>query len=686
MCAVLANNDRSQSDFYRARVANFSYCNFSNRTTIFRFFTLIAVLLIAKTAFAELESIQTAGGAKSSESREIVRWTHARLLFSKDIDRIAVGSGEILEVELLSSREVLMLGNEIGQTSLIVWYTDNTTEAFLFSIIQDLSILKKALRDIHPAIRIERAPDRDMVILRGLVPDIKFKIAAEAAASGYLAAGNTGRPNPALTANDDLGADPQLPFSPSATVLNLIQLRNPPPSVEQKIRSAIKDIGGANVHAHRIVKGIVPDDASDTLILKGEVPDQIALVRVLNVATSLYLGAADSNDAIEVLADEAGGLLQNQRQGRNDLASLFNGSGNQGLRNLIASNIGRAKLLSIAGGRILSLISVRDVPQVRVAVRIHEVNRSRLKDWNPDLSLVTGDFRSESFNPPGSGLAVQEDSALRVGATESEVENALQILRGVITNQFQVGYGELAFDLLFSLLEREGISRTLSRPTLTVLSGEPALFQVGGEIPIESSFASAFGSDVDTGSGTGAGNTAGVFGTTEFRSFGVSLSVRALVGENDTITLDINPSVSQPDPLLTQAIADSSGTPPTTTAFNTRSLETSTRIRDGQALVLGGLISRSGSNDNTFTPGLHRLPVAGWLAKSYTRSADDIELVIVVTPTVIRAPVEEVSLWQFVPVEELFKGLQQQPTSMLPVPNNNENKSAALYDNAIKLP
>ncbi len=250
------------------------------------------------------------------------------------------------------------------------------------------------------------------------------------------------------------------------------------------------------------------------------------------------------------------------------------------------------------------------------------------------MAAVTQDYVSTSFSPEGTGMLVQPDQAQRVGVTGSQIDNALQILDGTLTNHLQVGGTDLAFDLLFSLLESEGISHTLSRPTLTVLAGESALFQVGGEVPIPSTFAP------DAGGG-------GVFSGTTFRSFGVQLAVRPMVGEDDRITLDVQPTVSLPDTALTQEIAESSGTAANTTAFNTRSLETTTRLRDGQTLVLAGLVSRNVSSSEDYTPGLNRVPIAGKLGSADQQLDNDRELVIIVTPSIVREPKQDVALWEF---------------------------------------
>ncbi|MBS7725354.1 hypothetical protein I0D68_13085 [Pseudomonas lalucatii] len=147
----------------------------------------------------------------------------------------------------------------------------------------------------------------------------------------------------------------------------------------------------------RVMRGDIADDYVDTLILEGEVRDQVTLTRVLNVASSLFLGDQALAD-VAVIADESGGLLD-QRGSTKAAASLISGlDGGAGIHdNDLRANVGRAKLLSLANGRLLSMIEVRDLPQVRVAVQIHEVNRNRLYSWRPDLSLVTQGYNTEGL-------------------------------------------------------------------------------------------------------------------------------------------------------------------------------------------------------------------------------------------------------------------------------------------------
>ena len=608
----------------------------------------------AVTPPAGLINVDTAYSRGNSRSRTLVQWTHARLAFGKDIERIAVGKQSIIEVEVIGGREVLMLGKEVGRTTVMVWYVDGTNESFLFSVSPDLSVLSSALREIHPSISIHSAPDRPVLVMRGKVPTEDYRQAAQQAATDYLLSGQRGATSSMAPPGMPAGASMiNMNTNMSSPVINLIKVNQKPKPITDKLKEAIASLGGEEVKVRRLQFGEMPNDLFDTFLLEGEVRDQVALTRILNVAARVVGGSplAGGEAGIDVLADESGALMDDNVRSSSYGGSITSGSGVGGsdLSNNIRNNIARSKVLSIAGGRLISMIEVRDVPQVRVAIQMHEVNRSRMKAWRPDLSIMTN-----GYNASGP-LALGETGA----AGASGLENALQILDGTLINNLQIGGSDIAFDLLFSLMENEGISRTLSRPTLTVLAGESSVFQVGGEIPVPSAFApSGVGQDDTLGA-----NTNGVFSGTDFKSFGVQLSVRALVDENDRITLDVLPTISTPDTLLTQQIADSTGSDLNSTAFNVRSLRTTTRLRDGQPLILGGLVSRDMSGQEDRVPGASDVPLLGWMTRSFNRSDVDKELVIIVTPTLIREPINEVAQWSF---PDGASRLADMPLSRLP--------------------
>ena len=605
----------------------------------------------------------------------LIKSQYRRLTFTQEIQRIAVGDTEILSAEVISSRELLLLGRETGRTTLIVWFSNGTSNEYRFSVERDLSLLVRALKSIDPSIEVESAPDRDALVLTGTVRDINASMAAEGIARNYLDAGSTrqGGAQPLLaspaTAAEPAPAAPaagaaQAPAAPanaqlqgsvpsSGTVINLIQLQTLPPLPEQKIEEAIRPIGGQNVTIRRVLRGNVRDDAVDTLVLEGRVPNQVALVRVLTIAARLFAGQTLTADDIRVVADEAGGLssqtqVQSTAQtqlGGGATSSLFGGARGARLTNEVRTNLGRAKAIEAANGHILSFIQVEDLPQVRVDIRLWEVNRTKLRTLNPNAVLLLSDFRQPSLNPAQSATTIQGDQAARVGVAGPAIQNVFSFLNGNLLNELQYSAGSLAIDAALSLLEREGIAQTLSSPSLTVLSGELAQVQVGGEVPVPSAFAPAFGTTV-----TAVGQTAttpGVFSSVEFVPFGVQLQIRPLVGDDGTITLDVQPLVVTPDAVLTDTIRQATGTTVPTTAFQTRALRTSSRLQDGQALLIGGLMSNNTSTNTASPPGIRNTPLLGRFFQSFNRNDQDTELIVVVNPVVVRSPLPAAAAWAF---------------------------------------
>jgi Flp pilus assembly secretin CpaC len=637
----------------------------------------------------------------------VIRSQHARLSFGPEIRRIAVGDPTIASAELVTSREVLVLGRESGRTTMLVWFTDGSLREYLIVVQRDLSVLQAALRTVHPNISVEAAPDRDALVLTGTVPDIGVSQAAEGVARTYLQAGErqragvslpqiqapqppspvpvpgapppetpappapqTAQPPPAAGGPGQPGGAavqlPAEPLPPSGSVINLLRLETLPPLPEEKLRQAAVNLNADGVIVRRILRGAVRNDADDVFVLEGSIPNQVALVRLLNVAAQILTGQATGEGDIRVVADEAGalsGVAQGAGAGGSQsggLGSLGGSSGGAGfgsqaagrLTNQIMRNLGRAKVIEAAGGRILSFIDVADLPQVRINLRIYEINRAPLQQYTPDLAVLSSNFRQGPLSPPSNAVAVQGDNA--AGVDKGQVQNVLSFLGGSLIDWVQFSTGRFAVDAALTLLERDSIARNLANPALTVLSGEPAVFQVGGEVPVATGFSPAFGTP-----GAGAGLTPGVFTFIDFIPFGVVLQVRPLVGDDDIVTLDVVPQIVTPDATLTQQIRQTSGTNPATTAFETRSLRTSARLQDGEALLVGGLTSRNMSDVQNKAPGAGDLPGIGWLFKGSTRSDDGREIVVVINPAIVRDRRADTALWAFPGAMELtlpFRG------------------------------
>lgn len=525
------------------------------------------------------------------------------------------------------------------------------------------------------------APDdaMDVFVLQGTMPDLDSLGNARELVTRLLPGEPKKREDRVITAGLKFGAQPG--------------------SIESVIEAAIHALGCPKVKVHRVVNTEFARDG-DIVVLEGSVPTQTHLLRAITLASKVFqqqevmrkrrdgileverviepngtgrtyereAKLKDTADDIRVIADESGALRtsdsRNVASVGNGLSSILGaGGGSEGqsgssfgrlLTNQIDVNIARAKAIELAEGRLISFITVEDIPAVRVDIQLFEINRTALLTWNSQQSGTVSDFRRPTTLRPTFATNPVTGEFQQVPpqtpTSNEDVQNVISFLGGGISNRFQISGNHLEINSLLSLLEREGIARSLSSPSLTVLSGELAFFGVGGSVPVQNSVVTQFGS----GTGAVAGGVSGILNQTVERAFGIKLSVRPLVELDDMITLDVIPSVSQPDSDLTRQIRESTGQNLATTAFEERSMRTSARLRDGQTLLIGGLSSRSRTDNTDQTPWLHQLPIIGNLFKGYSYGDEDRELVIVVNPVIVREAPQSAPLWAFPSTHELM--------------------------------
>ena len=177
------------------------------------------------------------------------------------------------------------------------------------------------------------------------------------------------------------------------------------------------------------------------------------------------------------------------------------------------------------------------------------------------------------------------------------------------------------FEMLLNALATEKMVTILASPNLTVRDGKTASITVGQEVPILTQQA--------TTSEVQSEGTSGIIQSVQYRSTGVSLSVTPTVHAKGIVTLLINQSVTQAEPTSTSKI-DSP------TILN-RSLSTEVVLGDGQTVVLGGMISKNESEAESGVPFLKDIPLLGYLFKSTSRSSDRTELIVMITPRILRS-------------------------------------------------
>lgn len=269
-----------------------------------------------------------------------------------------------------------------------------------------------------------------------------------------------------------------------------------------------------------------------------------------------------------------------------------------------------------SGLGITNLLKVGGIQQVMLEVKFAEVTRSSGKDWQAALGLVNQGRDLKAVAGVG-GLDVGPDGTLPIAQQGSLLLNFAGLTGDGAASIF-VNIDNLTTALRF--LEQEGLARTLAEPRLVTQSGQEASFLAGGEFPIPV-----------VQSGTGANNSV----TIEFREFGVGLRFTPIVLSDGKISLRVAPSVS--DIASTSAIPSGiSGASFIVPSLTTRKLETTVQLYDGQTLALAGLLQDTMRESVSKIPGLGDIPVLGALFRSSSFTQDKTDLLISVTPHIVK--------------------------------------------------
>ena len=256
------------------------------------------------------------------------------------------------------------------------------------------------------------------------------------------------------------------------------------------------------------------------------------------------------------------------------------------------------------GTQVISRLKTATPLQVMLQVKIAEVSRSLIKNIGVNIA---------SRDPSGGSFG----GIFNRGRSPGEFTDAggftFSIPEGV-SSLGLVARSVLGIDIAAAIdaNENTGLVTTLAEPTLTALSGETASFLAGGEFPIAT--------------------TSGLNGVQiEFKQYGVSLAFTPVVLEGGRISMRVRPEVSE---LTSAGSIKLNGIE--IPALSTRRTETTVELGSGQSFMIGGLLRNSGNNSVEKTPGLGNVPILGALFRSNSFRRNESELVIVVTPYLVK--------------------------------------------------
>jgi pilus assembly protein CpaC len=246
--------------------------------------------------------------------------------------------------------------------------------------------------------------------------------------------------------------------------------------------------------------------------------------------------------------------------------------------------------------------------------RVAAVGRTRSVEEALDVQNTAETF-SPSDQPPINDTTIYGSQQINIRVRFAEVsrDDVQRLGIGSSGGSIAFGGGGGQVDALVGALQRNGMLTILAEPNLTAATGRPASFLAGGEIPIPV-----------------PGNQAGQI-TVQYKPFGVSLEFTPTLIRTNRIGLRVRPEVSS---LSRVGAIKANGID--LPSLMVRRADTTVEVASGQTFAIAGLFQRQMSLDYESTPVIADLPVLGALFRSARYRRDETELVILITPYLVK--------------------------------------------------
>jgi len=279
----------------------------------------------------------------------------------------------------------------------------------------------------------------------------------------------------------------------------------------------------------------------------------------------------------------------------------------------------RAVAIASALGKAVNLLYV-DVPapeaQILLRVRFASVDRSLSNQIGMNLfstgaTNTIGGVTTQQFSPPSIS------SGASAGGTGSGIGN--NGVRVTLSNALNLLLfrPDLNLGATIQALQTRGLLEVLAEPNVLAQNGKQASFLAGGEFPYP------------VVQGASAGGTNAI--TIQFRQFGVRLDFIPTITPRGTIRLQVAPEVSSLD--YTNGLTISGFTVP---GVSVRNVSTEVELSEGQSFAIGGLLDNRETENMSKIPFIGDIPILGKLFQSRTRTKNNTELMVIVTPELVR--------------------------------------------------
>lgn len=262
--------------------------------------------------------------------------------------------------------------------------------------------------------------------------------------------------------------------------------------------------------------------------------------------------------------------------------------------------------------KVINNIAVGGVQQVLLKVKIYEVSRTKLRNLGVDFATIgDGGYFGTSVSGLISNVGDAGSNPLGFAQTVSGIKGIADT--GGQTVEFAVTDGADALFGQINALQQKNIAKILAEPNIVAVSGRPAQFNEGGEIPIL----------IPQSLGQVA---------IEYKPFGTQVDFLPIVLGNGKIRLEVRPRVSDLDFANAVTINDTR-----IPALTVRQVDTAVEMNAGQTFAIAGLIQQRTNTQNAGIPLLADIPILGIPFRSVQDNVEEVELLILVTPELVDA-------------------------------------------------
>jgi general secretion pathway protein D len=262
-----------------------------------------------------------------------------------------------------------------------------------------------------------------------------------------------------------------------------------------------------------------------------------------------------------------------------------------------------------------AIINQIDIPRYQVQVDAIIVEVSEKKAAELGVTWLT---RGGGDDQTPIGFTNFQGGILTLANLGSDPPNTSVLAEGLTLGVGSISDTGTSWAALLTALRGDGESNVVSTPSIVTLDNEEAEIRVGSEVPFLT------GQFTNTGASAGSVNP---FQTISREQVGTSLKITPQINEGSGVKLDIEQETS--------GVAQSSGDA-VDLVTNTRTIQTSVFVNDGEVLVLGGLIDDQLREGEQRVPGLGSIPGLGWLFRKRTTNREKTNLMVFIRPTILR--------------------------------------------------